>query len=694
MSGIEIVQERYELVMDRIRRIPEEHFGDEKLEAFFLFCAKFLLMIDDTVEFLAGDGLKKAELKELADRNQALFADILPEHYGESYGNPSYAVQELGGELGPLLSFLYTELRSLISFAYEGSLEELVIRMELFVEIYTAFVYAADQKEGRPSEKDIRDKIYWFASDYAQLAAERRTKEQVNPEGFAMRMILESDLTDVRYLYGYGEYVSENELETARFLAGLPQETIAIMADTYTEGYRRGFEVTGVDLSQKGIVSLGYQMGFERMLRLAVANFEKMGLKAACCRVACSILDNRGASRHMKNGFSGGIPNPQYEYDHKDDKAIFFDKNYVNRRMEAQRVAYEQWKPQLKACGGPAIVETFGEADFAPVVCKDAMKLSREQERLWVEYTSKAGMLRREYTPEDETSFTIIAFPVPEIGPVFEELFRETIRINTLDYMFYRKVQQTLIDALDTADICEIKGRGANRTDLRVNLYKLADPERETIFENCVADVNIPVGEVFTSPVLKGTEGVLHVTRAFLRGLEYKDLAITFEDGMIRDYTCQNFETQEENQKFIYENILNRHETLPLGEFAIGTNTTAYVAAKRLGVEAKLPVLIAEKMGPHFAVGDTCYSHAEDMKMYNPDGKEVVARDNEVSCLRHSRPMDAYYNCHTDITIPYDELGELTAVRKDGSRVVIIKDGRFVLPGCEELNKPFETRVV
>ena len=133
-----------------------------------------------------------------------------------------------------------------------------------------------------------------------------------------------------------------------------------------------------------------------------------------------------------------------------------------------------------------------------------------------------------------------------------------------------------------------------------------------------------------------------------------------------------------------------RHDTLPLGEFAIGTNTTAYVVAKRLGVEAKLPVLIGEKTGPHFAVGDTCYSHAEDVKVYNPDGKEIVARSNAVADLRDTKPLEAYYNCHTDITIPYDELGELNAVRKDGTKIAVIKDGRFVLPGCEELNKAFE----
>ena len=111
--------------------------------------------------------------------------------------------------------------------------------------------------------------------------------------------------------------------------------------------------------------------------------------------------------------------------------------------------------------------------------------------------------------------------------------------------------------------------------------------------------------------------------------------------------------------------------------------------ARKWGIESKLPILIAEKMGPHFAVGDTCYSHAEDIKVYNPDGKEIVARENEIAALRKSEPAKAYFDCHTDITIPYDELGELTAVCKDGSRLEIIRNGRFVLAGCEELNEPF-----
>ncbi|MBO5623294.1 MAG: leucyl aminopeptidase, partial [Butyrivibrio sp.] len=184
--------------------------------------------------------------------------------------------------------------------------------------------------------------------------------------------------------------------------------------------------------------------------------------------------------------------------------------------------------------------------------------------------------------------------------------------------------------------------------------------------------------------------GTLHVTGVYLEGLFFKNLEIKFEDGCIKDYNCSNFESEDENKKYINDNILFSHETLPIGEFAIGTNTTAYVVARKYDIADKLPILIAEKTGPHFAVGDTCYSHEEDNVTYNPDGKSIIARDNEISIKRKTDPDKAYFSCHTDITIPYDELGEIRAVRKDGSSVVIIEKGRFVLPGTEELNAPLD----
>ena len=264
------------------------------------------------------------------------------------------------------------------------------------------------------------------------------------------------------------------------------------------------------------------------------------------------------------------------------------------------------------------------------------------------------------------------------------------MKLNTLDYKLYQGIQQKLIDALDTADYVHILGKNGNKTDLFVKIYPLQDRSKETAFENCVADVNIPVGEVFTSPVLEGTKGKLHVSQVYLNELNYLNLELDFVEGKIAQYNCTNCEKEEENKKYIEDNLMFHHPTLPMGEFAIGTNTTAFVMARKYDIAAKMPILIAEKTGPHFAVGDTCYKFDEDNVTFNPDGKKIVARDNSVSILRKEDPMKAYFNCHTDITIPYDELGSITAVASDGTRTDIIVNGRFVLPGTEELNKALD----
>ena len=74
----------------------------------------------------------------------------------------------------------------------------------------------------------------------------------------------------------------------------------------------------------------------------------------------------------------------------------------------------------------------------------------------------------------------------------------------------------------------------------------------------------------------------------------------------------------------------------------------------------------------------------------NPDGKAIVARENAVSALRREEPAKAYFNCHTDITIPYDELDRITVIQKNGREVELIANGRFVLAGTEELNGPLD----
>lgn len=675
-----MIEERYELAIGRIREIEKESTVGSEFRDYFHEMAGFAIMIDELRTELQSGRYQALELEELKEWNHRLYQDILPDRYEASYGNPSYAVNRCGKDYGLALSFLYAELRGAIAYTFEQKTEYLDILFELLVEVYNQF-----EEEPYPAIESIKETIYWYASDYCDVFVADRIREQIDPdETFAAGIIMDSDLDDIRYLYQFGEYISENELQTARHLMKLDDAVIKRMADVYTEGYRIGFVNTGKDLSRKSAVNIRYVLGFERVIKKAIANFEKMGLKPVIYRSGVSVLTKR---QHLKIGYFGAVANKQYEYDHRNDQALFLDKKFLERKLEVVKTTYESCKELAAGFAGPACIEMFGEEPFAPEQKEDVLKLSEKQEELVLLFDSRQSQITNEYIRGDERSFTIVAYPVPEIGERYEEIFDEIIRINTLDAGTYEKVQQTLIDALDQGEYVHILGDNGNRTDLKVQLYPLKDPQKETIFENCVADVNIPVGEVFTSPVLEGTSGLLHVSKVYLNELQYKDLEITFANGMIADYNCGNFDRELENKEYIHDNILHKHPTLPLGEFAIGTNTTAYVAARKYGIEEKMPILIAEKMGPHFAVGDTCYSWSENIKVYNPNGKEIVARDNSVSIQRKEDVSKAYFYCHTDITIPYEELGEITAVKRDGSRIPIIKDSRFVLPGTEELNR-------
>lgn len=667
---MDIIFERYEIATSRIREIINEDTVSEPFKSFFCKASEFICKIDDLNSIIKSGEINNFSFDRLKELNKSLFEEIYSENYEESFANPEYAVKTLGEEYGKILCYIYTKNRGMIRNVYMGRLEEVVLQMELFTQIYNYF------EDVEQLEYDnVYETVYSYEKDNTEIFTDLMIEDRINPDNkFAVDIVMNSDLNDLRYLYKYGEHVGFNELKMAEFLNSLSQEEIDRLAKVYTEGYRIGFINTGKDISKKGTVDIRYSLGFERIIRSAIFNFKKMGLEPVIYQV----------------GYTTTSPNRQYAYDHRYDDALYLDKAYIKRKLEVSRHAYESRKQLAGKMAGPAVIEIFGETPFEPENKKQAYALSEEQQKLKSEYITEYQTMVQEYIKGDERSFTIIAFPIPEFGDDFEQMFKETVKINTLDSEIYGKVQQNIIDALDQAEYVKVLGKGDNKTNMKVQMHDLKNPLKETNFENCLADVNIPLGEVFTSPKLKGTEGILHVSQVYLNDLKYNDLQITFEDGKIKDYTCKNFDTEEENKKFIKQNVMFNHETLPIGEFAIGTNTTAYMVAKKYHVVYKLPILIVEKMGPHFAVGDTCYSFEEDIKTYNPDGKEIVARENEVSALRKTDIKKAYFGCHTDITMPYDELGEITAVRKDGSEITIIKDGRFVLEGTELLNEPLE----
>lgn len=705
------VLERYSLAIERIAEINSEcEIKNNKHKDYFNKVSAFILLMDKLKNDVADDAFNSMSLEELSEYNHRLYEDVADSAYDTSYANPRVCTKAFGEDAGKLMAMVYMELRALIVYMYEKRLSDATSVIELFIELYCIFVDNEADAAGRnnnaqytdstvcgceasdiiPDEeyRQLGEAVYWYVSDYSDDYIDYRIRELLDPSlDFATKIIMESDLSDVRYLYKYGEYVTDNELKMARHLNTLSEEAIQDMARTFTEGYRIGFVLGNKPLDKKKTVNIRYCLGFERLVRAEIEQFEKMGLKPTIYRAAVNTINKK---MHIKIGYYGASPNKQMEFDHRFDNALYLDGDFVERKLGALKSAYEKYSELAAVHGGPAVMEVFGETPFEPEDTIECCHLDYKQQKLLVKYNNESGSIINSYIKGEERSFTIIAYPSPQIGDKFPEIFNEIVKINTLDYEKYKVIQQNIINVLDKAEYVEVHGQGANETDMKVSIMKVNNPDKETVFENCLADVNIPLGEVFTSPVLKGTDGVLNVSSVYLNDIKFNNLKVYFKDGFVTDYSCDNFEDGMKGKALFKENVLYNHDTLPIGEFAIGTNTTAYVMANKYDIVYLLPILIVEKMGPHFAIGDTCYSRSEDVAVYNPDGKEIISRDNEVSLLRKTELDKAYFNCHTDITIPYEEIGDITVVGYDGERTAIIKNGRFVLDGTKELNEPFE----
>lgn len=658
-----------ELMINRIKEISICNDKDSKLLGFFKQQGAKLYNLCTLEEKLNDEYFKNTSFEELLKENHEIYEELIGDNYKKSYGNPDYAVAELGEELGRIATYLYGRLNQIINLVFAHKTEYIEVLLELFIQCYDYVGVNGDNGEG------LLKVIAEFEAKVMEFECEEKVKNlAVYTENNYKTIVEEADSRDLRYLFKYGKYITENEIKTAKFLS--TYDGVEKIAYTMVKGYMDSFERENKDYKIKDRVKVVYFVGQETIVKEVIKEFAKFGLTAMMTNV-------------MTTDF-----NKQFDYDHRFDFAICYDEAIGKLKEEKLLVAFEKYKAELKDYSGIAVFEAFGEVPFAPESKETSIKLSDEQSKIFQEVSLSIRIAQDKFIPSTETTFTIIAFPTPEIGEKFEEIFADTMKINTIDSDKWERIQNSIIGALDKGEFIHVKGCNGNRTDIKVKMHTLENPENETNFENCIATVNIPVGEVFTSPTLKGTNGVLHIEEVFLDGLKYVDLELLFKDGYVAEYSCKNFEEEEKNKKFIEENLLFPHKTLPLGEFAIGTNTLAYVIAQKHDIVSILPILIVEKMGPHFAVGDTCYSYSEDNRVYNQfDGKEIVAKDNEKSILRKTDKNSAYTQCHTDITIPYDSIESINAITKDGEVIEVIKDGRFVLSGTEELNEPFTQEV-
>lgn len=609
---------------------------------------------------------------DIAAISEKFYSELETENYVSSWANPEFAANNFKSPLSGLLSTIYYHVFELPLLA--------AMRRNFEIQRFIDFVGAITLiKKDNNLDSESLDAYDLFLSEYKtyRLDVLKPSLENVilriygNKLSPFEKIIAETEIFESDSLYTYGEEVSHLDKNYFEFMRK-QKDAIDKQAEIFVKAFIEGLVRNDTKAELRSNIRLEFTMGQEPFV----------------------IAIKKALSKKGYNGYVSDITripaNRQVAYDHKFDDALIFDQEYADSYISYYEELMNKYKHLVDNYLGIMCVESFGESPFSPENKPSNIKMSATQNNLMRSLNSRKSLIKESIIPSENYSFCLLSLPTIHIGEKLEEIFNATCQINAMANEDYEGVQQLIVDAVDKGEYIIVKGCGLNETDISVSLPPLEDSLKQSNFVNCVSEVNVPIGEVFTSPKLLGTHGILHLPEIYLYGYMFKNLRLTFVDGMVTDYSCTNFENVKENKDFISENLLYPYETLPMGEFAIGTNTLAYVLSKKLDITNVLPVLIIEKMGPHFAIGDTCFSHIEDVPFYNFfDGKEVTARDNEYCKRRFENPAEGYTSVHTDITIPYDEIGLIAAVTASGETINIIENGRFVLDGTEKLNEPF-----
>lgn len=669
------IREKFEKSLHTIGDIHQESGkaatnNDDPVESLLHATAGLILRAAEYGRIMSFDYVKETPLLQLQQENTSFYRELFSENYESSYANPSYCRKIFGPDFGSLYSFFYSKFRPYYSTACSHKFYTMALMNRFFIAVYTRI------KEGKPSPGELIDLFREDAKTGRNVFIVRNFRSRFEPGfGYTNQIFDHADVFDERTLFLYGDYISEYDLTFARFLKKYPADKLKVLAKVIRDAYELGFTVGQKKIKAESTAQIMYKPGQEILVAYLMEELQP------------TFLPIPMLHRPQQ-------PNRQYHYDHSFDTSLFFDSDFVSFMNRTTEAAAEECKEYMSKFSGELMLtmQDFGAPPFTPVQKEGRLEYSREQNVLRQQLVAMQTEIRERYIQRENTSFTVIAFPTPEIGPRFEEIFADILEVNMLDSYKYLGIQQNLIDILDRGTAVHMKGREGNDTDIIVQFPPLANPDSHTNFINGVAEVNIPVGEVFTTPQLKGSTGTLHCPEFFEEGIQFENLRIHFEDGYVTDYSCTNFDDPQQNRKLIKEKLFMNRDVLPMGEFAIGTNTLAYAISKKYDIEKIMPPLISEKMGPHIAVGDTCFYFQEDAMFINPyNNKIVVAKENEKSKLRKTDMQKAYVHLHMDIILPFEALSFITVLNADGSKVDLIRQGRFVVPGTEELNIPLDS---
>ena len=303
------VDERLSLVMSRIEEIAAASDIQDPYRTYFKENAAWLMRA-----FRYGEHSCREE-------NEWIYRYLPAEHYKDSYDNPAYAQSVFGKDMGRILCWLQTELRSVPRLSAYGLKDEIAPVLELFTEIYHYF------EEDVPDPEDIIKTCYWYISDYADMYLERFICSCISPaDEVTERIVSEAATGDTSYLYRYGTAISDDALWMAGQMSEMDADALKNMAETLVSDY-----VSKHREEQGGYVRMIADIGSERLMREVSRSLSVEGFIPIWCmepvHSICCVKNRTGINRMPVS--------TRYDADHAQDLALFLDRALYERFMQA-----------------------------------------------------------------------------------------------------------------------------------------------------------------------------------------------------------------------------------------------------------------------------------------------------------------------------------------------------------------------
>jgi len=705
----------------------EKNFRDRMLR-YSKYWGEYLVYACDLEEKRGTDYLKYASLQELKEEQKKLYQDLTAEGYTTGFAGLSNMSNQ-AREVGLALSMFSVLFLKASEDAVKHRRFRLLKLMDLYVELHKR-ISGRGQVKAEPLISLYQD---FIRRDLAEMEAILLT-EAINPaDAYLTDIVAEHNLMEPYYLYEMGLPVGETELGWQKVFREMDEDLVRDAASALADGfemdqkskepsrpYRRYNDGEDYTIRRK-VVAIDYPAGAEILARCVAEKLREKDYvpfirKAETMAVHPSFMrEHKGDPMRFPVDEAESLTKQTAEKCAAENEALLkglAGSISILQGVEAVRMVAE---PRGKGPGGRP-QRLFGRYSF-----RQSEKKAQEVEALkqcFRNVIAEKGDL-------SQCSHISMILPAYQASETFAKKVAGYLKL-AAEKIYAERPQQVLCDVLDKGSFVYLEGRDDNETDLLVALQPIADPQTDTNFLSDSGNGILPGGSVYTIPQLGETNGLLHLKEAKAAGVVFRNLKLTFEEGMICDYSCENFENPAEGRQLIRNKLLRGTDKLPISELAVGTNTEAYKSLKTEEWQ-DLEGLLRRSLMPSIVIGEEPEglrgavrfsdgvkknvmppSKAEVVKEAElsapaPEGSEKPAGETEnggeapqaaPAGKENSRPQEEEKPAERRakvswrLSIPFESIGQLSVISEEGVRTDIMREGVFVLIGTDHLNIP------